>query len=231
MRTETSLILTRRKLLPTKKREITKFVIGPGTARYAKLDQPYYFDKKAKKSVADPTGKQHGSALTVEVVMSEEAAAPIIAKCKDVAEAAGLDLDEVKNWPFSKEKDKDTKKPTGNIVFKLKKYALNKEGTPNKVLFVDSKLKPIPRGFRLTSGSTIRVNGYFSPFEELGGGVSLRLDSVQVLKYVERSGSTDGFTAEDDGYSCEGGEFNDNNEDTDADTETAANNTETNTDF
>lgn len=212
------------------KKKITRFVIGPATARFPKLDQPYYFDNKAKKSFPDPTGQKQGAALTVEIVMPEDQAAPIIAQCKKIADEAGLDLDEVKNWPFSKEKDRETKKPTGNIVFKLKKYALAKDGTVNKVLFVDGKLNPIPSGFRLTSGSTIKVNGYFAPFKEVGGGVSLRLDSVQVLKFVERAGSTAGFEAEDDGFSYGGGDFNENNNNN-AYTETETNSTEEPADF
>lgn len=197
--------------MSTNKKKVTRFVIGPATARFPKLDQPYYFDNKAKKSFPDPTGQRPGANLSVELVMPEDQAAPLIAQCKAVAEEAGLDLDEVKNWPFSKEKDKDTKKPTGNIVLKLKKYALARDGSVNRVTFVDGKLNPMPSGFRLTSGSTIRVNGYYAPFKEVGGGVSLRLDSVQVLKLVERSSSMDGFAVEEDAFTYEDNDKNNNN--------------------
>jgi hypothetical protein len=189
------------------KKKVTTFVVGPATARYPKLDQPYYYDKALKKSVADPAGKNKGSALTVELVMSEQDAAPLITKIREVAEEAGLDLDEVKNWPYSKEKDKETKKPTGNIIFKLKKYATAKDGSVNRVTFVDGKMRILPKDFRLTSGSIIKANGYFAVFTELGGGVSMRLDSAQVLKLVEREANLSGFGAVEDGYEFEADDY------------------------
>jgi hypothetical protein len=182
------------------KTKVTTFVVGPATARFPKLDQPYYYDNKLKKSVADPKGENKGSSLSVDLIMAEQDAAPLIKKIKDAAVEKGLDLDEVKNWPFSKEKDKDTKKPTGNIVFKLKKYALARDGSVNTVNFVDAKLNPLEKGFRLTSGSQIKANGYLQVYSELGGGVSLRLDSIQVLKLVERQANLSGFAVEDDGF-------------------------------
>lgn len=193
------------------KKKVTNFVLGPATARFPKLDQPYYFDNKAKKSIPDPTGQVQGSALSTELIMTEQAAAPYIEAIKRVAEGFGLDVDDVKNWPFSKEKDKETKKPTGNVIFKLKKHATLKDGSVNRVVFVDSKLKPLPRGFRLTSGSTVVVNGYYRPYSELGGGVSMRLDSVQVLKYAERQSNLEGFAAVEDGFSAEDVEIENNN--------------------
>lgn len=189
------------------KKKITNFVVGPATARFPKLDQPYYYDKALKKSVADPTGSNKGSALTVELVMSEQDAAPLIAQIRGVAEEAGLDLDEVKNWPYSKEKDKDTKKPTGNIVFKLKKHGTTRDGAVNRVTFVDGKMHILPKGFRLTSGSTVRANGYYAVFSELGGGVSMRLDSVQVLKLVQREANLAGFGAVEDGYEFDASDY------------------------
>ena len=109
----------------------------------------------------------------------------------------------MKNWPYSKEKDRDTKKPTGNIIFKLKKYALAKDGSVNRVTFVDGKMRILPKSFRLTSGSTIKANGYFAVFSELGGGVSMRLDSVQVIHFAERQANLAGFGAVEDGYEYE----------------------------
>lgn len=204
------------------------FVIG-GTARYPKLDQPYYYDKAAKKSFPDPTGQTKGAEYSTEIVMTEQEAAPHIAKIKKFAEDFGLDLEEVKNWPFSKEKDKETKKPTGNVIFKLKGYATNRDGSLNRIIMVDSKLKPLPKSFRLTSGSTIVANGYLNPFKELGGGVSMRLNNVQVIKYVEREINLDGFEALDDGFVFEAEETT--TETTVAETGEAANRQEEPADF
>lgn len=183
-----------------KRKQVTTFTFGPAKARFPKLDQPYYYDNTLRKSVPDPQGKNKGSALTVELIMPEAEAAPMIAQIKQLAKDADLDIDEVKNWPFSKEKDQATKKPTGNVIFKLKKYATNRQGLVNTVTFVDSKMRVLPRGFRLTSGSTVKVNGYFQVYSELGGGVTLRLDSVQVLNLVERDANLSGFEAIEDGY-------------------------------
>lgn len=217
--------------MSTKKNKVTGFVMGPATARYPKLDQPYYFDNKAKKSIPDPTGQHEGSALSTELVMTEEAAAPIINQIKKVADEFGLDVEEVKNWPFQKEKDKETKKPTGNVVFKLKKHATLKDGSVNRVMFVDSKLKPLPKGFRLTSGSTVVVNGYYRPYKELGGGVSMRLDSVQVIKYAERQSNLDGFAAIEDGFSADDFDHNNTTETTVANNFSPSNGEEESYDF
>ena len=189
------------------KQKRTSFVIT-GAARYPKLDQPYYYDKAAKKSFPDPTGQIKGAEYQTEIVMTEQEAAPYIAKLKAFAEDFGLDIEEVKNWPFSKEKDKETKKPTGNVIFKLKGYATNRDGSLNRIIMVDSKLRPLPKNFRLTSGSTIVCNGYLNPFKEVGGGVSMRLGSVQVVKYVEREMNLEGFAAVEDGFTFEGEEEN-----------------------
>lgn len=165
-----------------------------GTARYPKIHAPYVYDQATKRSVINwEKGK-----FQLEVTMTEDEAAPLISAIKDTASEAGLDLDEVKNWPFKAEKDKETKKKTGNVIFKATQYGMSKDGQKRKIPLFDAKATPIKSDFRLTGGSTVKMAVRTNVFEQLGGGVSLYLDGVQILKYVPYEGGNPGFSAEED---------------------------------
>lgn len=165
-----------------------------GIARYPKLHAPYTFVKAENKSVLDwDNGK-----FQLDVVMTEAEADKYIAELKKVAAEAGLDTDECK-WPFKAEKDKETKKKTGNVIFTAKQYGKSKDGQKRKIPLFDSKAKPVSSDFRITGGSTVVMAVRTNVFEQLGGGVSFYLDGVQILKHIPYEGGNPGFTAEDDG--------------------------------
>lgn len=170
-----------------------------GVARFPKTDKPYKFDQKTKKSVVDT---DEGS-FQLEIVVPAEAAHALQEKIKAAAVEGGLKVAKVKNWPWKDEEDKDTGEATGNIIFKMKRPAKAKSGLPNRVVHVDSRGRPLPAGFSLTNGSRVRANGYLNVFETLGGGVSLRLDSVQVIKLQERGPRAFSAVEEDDAYEYE----------------------------
>ena len=196
-----------------------------GAARYPKIHAPYVYIKADNKSVIDwEKGK-----FQLEVVMTEAAAQPYIDEVKAAAEDAGLDLDEVKNWPYKVEKDKETKKKTGNVIFKATQYGMGQDGQKRKIPLFDSKAQPVKSDFRLTGGSTVVMAVRTNAFEQLGGGVNLYLDGVQILKHVPYEGGNPGFTAEEDGdFEAEGDEgSNGFSDESDADEESSSQNSST----
>lgn len=176
------------------KKKVEKIYIR-GIARYPKTDRAYKFDKAAKRSVPDPEGK-----LSIEVIVDGEVAKSIEDKIKAHAKEGGLKIATVKNWPFADELDKENDdEPTGRIVFKAWQYGSNKDGTIRKMGHFDSRGKALPSTFRLTSGSEVIIAVRPNAFKELGGGVNLYLDGVQVVKYVPYQGGNPGFGAVGDG--------------------------------
>ena len=171
----------------------TNFVSPRGTAKYPKTDQPYSFNQKLNKSMPDPDGQYE-----LAVVMDAETAAPFVKLVQQAIKESGIDPT---NLPFKKVVDKDTKKPTGEVEFKFKAYGKDANGKPQRLKFFDAKAKPMPTNFPLTSGSSVKVEGWVS-VAKLGARLNIR--GIQVLKYVEQAS---GFTAEEDedAFSYEGG--------------------------
>lgn len=194
------------------KRELVKVKVR-GIARYPKLHIPYRYDKKLNKSVEDwKAGK-----FQIEVVVDPENTA--VAKTKEdilgAAAEAGLKVKTMKNYPWKAELEKDTDEETGKEIFNFKMYGQSKDGSKRRVPMFDAKNNPLPRDFRLTSGSEIIVLGAANPFKELGGGVSLYLNGVQVIKYVPFVAGNPGFEEVDDGFEYDSSAIDD---DEDADT-------------
>lgn len=186
-----------------KKFKATQTVHPAGVAVHPKLDQPYYFDEKQKKSFPDPKAEHPRSDLNITVAYDEADAAPLIKAIKDYAVEQGFDLEDVKNWPFKKEKDKETGKPTGRILFKWKQYAKTMDGDVNNVPHYDAKLNKLPKGFKITGGSIVRPKGRILAFDVgAQNGVRLLLEAIQVIERrvfeADASGfdATDGYTAE-----------------------------------
>lgn len=162
------------------KKPVPKFMLPDGAAVYPKTDRPYKYDKAAKRSVPDPDGMYE-----LEVALDAADAEPVIEKLKEFAKEEGLKPSSVKNWPWKEEVDKETDEPTGRIIFKTKQYGKTREGATKRILHVDGGGSPLPKTFKLTSGSLISVQVRPKAFKELGGGVKLSLEGIQVLRYVE----------------------------------------------
>lgn len=150
-----------------------------GSAAFPKLDRPYKYDKVQKKSLPDPEGE-----FSVAVVVNAKEADAYIKKIDDIARAAGVNPAKAKNMPYAPETDKEGEE-TGNIKFNCKGYGTRRDGTPNRIQHWTAAGKPAAKDFRLGAGSIIRVDLWAKPFKELGGGVRLNLNAVQILKAAE----------------------------------------------
>ena len=137
----------------------------------------------------------------VSLVLTKEAALPIIKQIKDVfmenveSETKKNKGKEIKkaNPPFAEELD-DEGKATGNIIIRFK--------SSYKPSMFDSKANPMV-DVNVWSGSEIKVNGSIAPYHTalIGAGVSLRLRAVQVITLVEGGQSAGGYGFEEqEGY-------------------------------
>lgn len=143
------------------------------------------------------------------ILLPQDAAQLIIEPFEKLLAAAVAEVEEAKG-----KKVKVSDAPyriddkTGLVAFKFKKPAeSNIEGkkVKNHVAVVDAKAALIPQGKipKIGSGSTIKINGFLSPFfvPAVGVGVSLKLRGLQIVKLVEYSSGDDtNFASEDDGY-------------------------------
>lgn len=183
-----------------------KFFIK-GIARYPKTSTPYRYDKALKKSVVDlEKGKYQ-----LEVIVEEETADKFIQQIKDYAVENGLKLKNVKNWPFKDEVDSDENE-TGRVIFKASNHATSKSGEKRSIAHFDAKAKPLGKDFKLTGGSEVIMACRPSTFKELGGGATLYLDGVQVIKYVPYEAANPGFTAQE-GFGSSDDDDDDGDED------------------
>ena len=138
----------------------------------------------------------------VNLSIPQEEAQPIVKLVKELL-VAGMKSEKDKKpkanlkqapLPFSSEVDEDGEE-TGNIIFKFK--------SKFKPAVFDSKKQPMI-DHNIFGGSELKVGGllafYSSP--AIGCGVTLRLQAVQVIQYVEGTGSgADSFDfEEEDGF-------------------------------
>lgn len=151
-----------------------------GAAVHPKLDRPYRYDKKTKRSVPDAEEGEY----SVKVALPKKEASEYIKQIDAIAKAAGVVPAKAKNMPYAPETDKEGEE-TGRITFTCKGYATRRDGTPNKIMHWSAAGKPMPAGTRVGAGSLIRVDLWPKPFKELGGGVRLNINAVQVLKLEE----------------------------------------------
>jgi hypothetical protein len=187
--------------MSTKKKFKAEQTVHPaGVAVFPKLDQPYYYDEKVGKSFPDPKAEHSRSDLSIEVAYTEAEAAPLIKQIKDYAVSQGFDLEDVKNWPFKKEKDKDTRQPTGRVRFKWKAYAKTMDGDLNSVPHYDAKLNKLPKGSRITAGSLVRPKGRILAFDVgAQNGMRLLIEAIQIIEKRTTEADASGFDATD-GY-------------------------------
>ena len=138
------------------KKKIT-FVSPKGTARY-----PHITEKD--------TGHQYSSGkYDTQLVLSKEAAAPLIQQIKDIAKEEFPAKFQAK-VPY-KEDDE------GNVVFKAKS-----EYQPAIIDSRGKKIEKLPAGLRIRGGSVIRIAGAYNVYDK---GISMWLNQVQILELVE----------------------------------------------
>lgn len=185
------------------KKEKQKPIISPkGVAVYPWLNKP---DTKFKAAGEYRLGLR----------MSAEAAAPMIAVLEPqhkAAVAAAKKNPKNKNkqlvtWPFYKPVLDDNGDETGEVEFNFKRLASGisaKNGEAWAVVpdLFDAKGKPLSKSAKVYGGSIVKVAYTVGSYDKpVGNGISLRLESVQVIKLVEgsgRSASAYGFGDEGD---------------------------------
>ena len=140
----------------------------------------------------------------VNLCVPKEEAASVIAVIKNVL-TQGIQMDKALSkaikqqapLPFKDEVDEDGT-PTGNVIFKLK------SGENYKPAVFDSKNKAMME-HNIWGGSVIKVGGTAEYYNNnVGAGVILRLNAVQIFEYIQGSDGADrfGFT-EEEGFSFE----------------------------
>lgn len=178
------------------KKQYVQFVSPKGVAKFPMLHVARRFDNAQNRSVPDPNGQYE-----MTLLLSPEDAGEMKKKVDEASKLAGIKPNTV---PFKKEIDKDTDKETGLIEVKLKAYGMKKDGTTNRIVFVDAKKNKLSTDFVLTSGSVVKVAGYVS-VAKLGARLNLR--TVQVIDYAEPVAKDTPFD-EEDGYVAENTELN-----------------------
>lgn len=140
----------------------------------------------------------------VNLCVPKEEAMPVIAVIKNVL-TQGIQMDKALSksikqqapLPFKDEVDEDGT-PTGNVIFKLK------SGENYKPAVFDSKNKAMIE-HNIWGGSVIKVGATAEYYNNnVGAGVILRLNAVQIIEYIQGSDGADrfGFT-EEEGFSFE----------------------------
>jgi hypothetical protein len=166
-----------------------KVVTPRGEARWAKLDKPDSFQGDDKKN------------FSMECILSEADAQPIIDQCTDMIEKLVADMDkEPKMSPHNPWKTLDD----GRIALKFKRphFAANNNypATPPIKTIVDgcviSYTGDAAVDYTIGNGSIVQVGGYIRPYfvPMIGLGISLRLGAVNVItleKYTPGQGSND----------------------------------------
>ena len=158
------------------------YIIEGVEALWPKADRTYAYNSKIKRSEpCDP--RDQNAAYSVAFRMDGATAKSLSSAMKKAyADNRDDDWDEKLTNPFVKD-DNGTYTHKANL-----KGAYNGE-TTTKPLEVDSQGTPLPKGFQLTTGSTVNVAVQLIPYrmklgKEWESGVSLRLKAVQVVKYV-----------------------------------------------
>ena len=165
-----------------------RFTTAKGVAYYPHISKP----------------DQNYGGYKVNLCLSKEDAEPTIAVIKNVL-TQGIQMDKALKksitkqapLPFKDEVGEDGV-PTGNIIFKLK------SGEDYKPAVFDSKNKAMIN-HNIWGGSIIKVGGTADYYNtNIGAGVTLRLNAVQIIEYVQGADGADrfGFT-EEEGFSFE----------------------------
>lgn len=149
-----------------------------------------------------------------QLILSPEDAAELIERCDTEAEEAWQKAIENESKPAKKnalkkynynppyKDDVDSEgAETGDIVFKFKTKAINKDGSAKKLPLVDARKNPVSD--IVGGGSTLKVafasRGYQMPSSKTYG-LTLYLNAVQVLDLVGPGGGGVGAFDEEDGY-------------------------------
>lgn len=166
-----------------------EFKTPKGIAKYPHITEP-------------DTGHQYSSGkYDTQIVLTKEAAAPLMEQLKKVAKEELPKLKEPK-MPWKVDDD-------GNVVFKAKSVY--------QPIIIDSrgnKIEKLPPGLRIRGGSVIRIAVTVNVYDK---GLSLWLNAVQIIELVEDNVA---FEADSEG-SFSADDFSNDNADTSFESEDA----------
>src|SRR5688572_104767 len=148
--------------------------------------------KKQRQRITTPIGTAHYPRL-FETDQIDDKFKVSLELPDDEAEAlAGVMTAAAEAWGVTKKIPMASKDGVTLFTFKTgAKY-------PPRV--VDSQNKPVPSTTRIGGGSKLRVLATLEPFDGFGGGVTARLNAVQVVELVEYGGA--GFEPIEGGYAA-----------------------------
>lgn len=165
------------------------------TALWPKIDRTYRYDSKEQRSVPC-SATDDGAEYSINIEMTPEQGNDLHKYC----EAAWAEF--LKDNPKATKQNAPYKKnEQGLVVAKAKlKGAYNGEATRKPAIY-DAKNQSIrDEGFQLTTGSTINVAVTAVPYSAMGGGISLRLNAVQVIELADMGAASSPF-GEAEGFS------------------------------
>lgn len=101
-------------------------------------------------------------------------------------------------WSLPEDDDPSDEKLKEEFKGKIRLTA-NSDFKPGQI---DSNRQGLPEDIFVMSGDHVRIKAMVKPFDGLGGGISLKLKTVQLINKVHRAGGVDtsGFDDIDDGY-------------------------------
>lgn len=158
-----------------------QYIIRNVTVLHPRIDQTYIWDDDKGRSVpCDPSTPD--AIYRTDFIMSEEVAKELWDAMVEAYEdhVTTLKAGGESGWPeefefpFVEQED-------GTFRHKAKKKGMYRNGLATPPIHYDAELNEL-EGFKLTHESVVNLAVGFVPYKLAGGGVSLRLDFVQVLE-------------------------------------------------
>lgn len=198
------------------KKKLEQVTSPEGIAQFPWLHKPdtkFNPDGDYKVTLALPAKAKETKEFIAKLDEAYDAA---VEKAKaEVAEkkgAAAAKKIKLADKPYKLEEDKDTGKPTGNMLVNFKLKAKVKSKKDGEVYeqhphIFDAKGKRLAVTPRVGGGSKIKTSAFLVPFytAQVGAGLTLRLRAVQLIELVEfgdGNATSYGF-GEEEGYEAE----------------------------
>lgn len=172
--------------------DFLKVLVKNTTFKWPRLDQPYRYNSQEKRTEAcAPTVTGAGYSIAFEVTMAEGKELYNLLKTHyNATKAANPKLPAFKSV-FGMKKDEER----GVVQFTAKKRAVNGKGDVNKppVVIDGAKMPLADKAIWSDSTGNIRLLAFATTDPEGSGGISLLLDTVQVVKAVYGGDGLDDF--------------------------------------
>lgn len=172
-----------------------KILIENVFALYPRLNQPYRFDKGENKSVPCDA-LADGACYEMQFEMTKEQAMDLHTKCTELYTATAAADPKMPAKPGNHPYKQSDQAP-GIVIGKARRKA-GYDGKPSRPVNQWDKFNNRqPEDFRLTTGSCVNLAVELVAYPGMGGGVTLRLNDVQVIDLKPEMG-TSPFAAQED---------------------------------